>query len=254
VDAADDRAGRGRAEEDPMRLEEDVATALRRAAIYRVLATAFTYPTPARLDWLAAAATAAADATPDRLAGPLARLAEAARGEDTARLAGEHVRLFERQVQCPPYEGAYGPPQMAGKAALVADVAGFYRAFGLEPGGGQPEIEDHLGAELEFMSALAVKEAWALAQQHGEGLDVTSRAQRSFLAEHLARWSATFAERIAATGQGFHAAAAALLTAWLDAECERLGVAVVPLEGVREAEEAPFACPMAPGEPEGPGA
>jgi hypothetical protein len=38
------------------------------------------------------------------------------------------------------------------------------------------------------------------------------------------------------------------LKAWLEAECAHLNVAPAPLEGVTAAEEAPFACPMAPAE------
>jgi TorA maturation chaperone TorD len=135
---------------------------------------------------------------------------------------------------------------MAGKAALLADVAGFYRAFGLEPAAGQPEVEDHVCAELEFMSVLALKEAWAIAGRHTEGLEVTLAAQRAFLTDHLARWAGAFARRVtAAAAPGFYPAAAALLQAWIDADCARLQIAPVALEGVTEAEAGAFTCPMA---------
>jgi TorA maturation chaperone TorD len=136
---------------------------------------------------------------------------------------------------------------MAGKAALLADVAGFYRAFGLETAEGQPEVEDHVCAELEFMSALSLKEAWALAEQAAEGLEVTVTAQRAFLTDHLGRWTPAFAERLAAAAAGdFYAAAAAALRAWVAADCARLAVTPAALEGVNEAEAGPFECPMAP--------
>jgi DMSO reductase family type II enzyme chaperone len=245
LDAAGDRADGGA--EEAMSDERAVTGALRRSAVYRLLAMAFAYPTPPRLAAVATGATEAARETPAELAPTLATLAEAARGVDVAALAGEHVALFQRQVRCPPYEGAYGPPQMAGKAALLADVAGFYRAFGLEPAEGQPEVEDHVCAELEFMSALAVKEAWALAEGHTDGLEVTRHAQRAFVSDHLARWGSAFAERVEATAApDFYPAAAAALRAWLAAECTRLAVSPVPLEGVRQAEDTAFACPMAP--------
>lgn len=224
-----------------------VTSALRRSAVYRLLALAFAYPTPPRLAAVATAATEAAREAPAELATTLATLAEAARGADVAPLAGEYVALFQREVRCPPYEGAYGPPQMAGKAALLADVAGFYRAFGLEPAEGQPEVEDHVCAELEFMSALAVKEAWALAQSHTDGLEVTRHAQRAFASDHLARWGTEFAERVAATASGdLYPAAAATLRGWLAAECTRLAVSPARLQGVRSAEDTAFTCPMAP--------
>jgi TorA maturation chaperone TorD len=236
-----------------MSTEAAITAALRRSAVDRLLATAFAYPTPERLQWVATIAGEASAEAPADLRGPLHRLAAAAREADASMVAGHHVALFQRQVRCPPYEGAYGPPQMAGKAALLADIAGFYRAFGLEPAEGQPEVEDHVAAELEFTSLLALKEAWALAEGHAEGLEITRAAQRAFLADHLARWGTVFARRVAAEAPpGLYPAAAALLEAWLAAECARLEVVAAHLEGVTAAEDAAFACPMAPAEEEHP--
>jgi DMSO reductase family type II enzyme chaperone len=252
VDAADDRVRPDGAEE-AMSAEATITDALRRSAVCRMLATAFAYPTPERLQWLAGVAGEGSGGAPPGLQDPLRRLASAAREADASRVAADHVSLFQRQVRCPPYEGAYGPPQMAGKAALLADIAGFYRAFGLEPSEGQPEVEDHVAAELEFLSLLALKEAWALAEDHEEGLEITRTAQRAFLADHLARWGTVFARRVAAEAQaGFYPVAAALLEAWLAAECARLQVVAAHLEGVTAAEDAPFACPMAPAQEERP--
>jgi DMSO reductase family type II enzyme chaperone len=227
--------------------ERAVAAALHRSAVYRVLAIAFAYPTPERLAAVAAGARQAAAEAPAALREALHRLADAASDAVAGAVAGEHVALFQREVRCPPYEGAYGPAQMGGKVALLADVAGFYRAFGLEPAEGQPEVEDHVAAELEFMSALALKEAWALAEDHGEGLAVTRDGQRSFLGDHLARWGGVFAARLAATAApGLYPAVAALLETWLADDCARLDVAAAPLVGTNEAEAAPVICPMAP--------
>ena len=219
---------------------------LHRAAVYRLLALAFAYPTPARLEAIAADGARASAGAGASLRPVIERLVQAAGSADSEALAGEHVALFQRALRCPPYEGAWGPPQMAGKGPLLADLAGFYAAFHLAPSDGQPEVEDHIGAELEFMSALALKEAWALADNDTAGLEVTCAAQRAFVADHLGRWTGAFAARVTSEAAvGFLPAAAALLVAWLDEECLRLGVAAVPLEGVSPAEVEPFACPMA---------
>ena len=136
---------------------------------------------------------------------------------------------------------------MAGKSALLADVAGFYTAFGLAPAEGQPETEDHVGAELEVMSALSVKEAWAVSEAAAAGLDITRAAQRAFVDDHLGRWAGTFAGRVAGEAtSGFLSAAAELLSAWMAQEGVRLAITPAQLDGVQAAEEAPFACPMAP--------
>jgi len=225
-----------------------ITVALRRAAVYRLLAVAFAYPTAPRLESVAMAAWEAAVTAPPELRVALRRLADAAAGADETGLAAEHVALFQRQVRCPPYEGAYGPPQMAGKAPLLADVAGFYRAFALEPAEGQPEVEDHVCAELEFMSALAVKEAYAVGEAHSEGLAVTRAAEATFLRDHLGCWATAFAAGVqAATPLPFYVAAAELLAAWVSAELEAFGVdPACAAEPDTAADEEPFTCPMAP--------
>jgi len=236
----------------PLATDTDVTATLGRAALYRLLGAAFAYPGPERCAEIARLAdtiveTPAADA---RIAPALRALAGAARDADPPTVAAEHVFLFERQVHCSPHEGSYGDaPQLAGKAALLADISGFYMAFGLTPSTGEPEVEDHIVAELEFMSALAVKEAWAIAEGQAEGLGVTRQAQHAFLVDHLGRWAATFAEAIeAATPLAYYTAAAALLARWISAECERMGVApcrVAGRLGNDPMQAETFTCPMA---------
>jgi DMSO reductase family type II enzyme chaperone len=249
VDTPHPRAGERAGPAEEAMSDDALVGALHRAAIYRVLSLAFAYPTPARLQAVADAAVLGATTAAAALAPALDRLATASRAAEADALAAEHIALFQRQLRCPPYEGAYGPPQMAGKSALLADVAGFYTAFGLEPAAGQPEAEDHIGAELEFMSALALKEAWALSENEAAGLEVTRAAQRVFLFDHLGRWAHAFAERLDAEATpGVLPAAAALLHVWLELECVRLEVTPLPLEGVSVPEEAPLSCPRAPAE------
>jgi TorA maturation chaperone TorD len=240
--------------------EADVVRALTRGGIYRLLGRVFGYPTPgvlAELAPLAEQATEAPELTPD-LRQHLAGLAVAARDADPGVLAGEHVFLFDRQVRCPPYESAYAEaPRMAGKSAELADVAGFYAAFGLTPALARPDMEDHIAVELEFMSALALKEAYALAEGDTDGIAVTRAAQLAFLTDHLGRWAEPFAESLrAATPVPYYATAAGLLAAWVLAEFAALGATPTRLEGRADpgpAGEDAFTCPMAePHEPRDP--
>lgn len=159
------------------------------------------------------------------------------------------MALFEQGTACPPYEGAYAVPQMSGKAAQLADIAGFYEAFDMTPAPGRRDVDDHIGAELDFMAALALKEGWALAEQQGEGLNIVRSAERVFVDDHLGRWAEAFAARLVDTSPpAFYAAAARLLVAWLQDDCRRLNVVPRPLGGPQPAEEGtPFACPMAAG-------
>lgn len=231
-------------------MSQQVLEALRRAAVYRVLAGAFAYPARDHLDEVArtAATAAAVDPSPP-VAQALRALAQAAQDSDAGLLAETHVALFERGTACPPYEGAYGVPQMSGKAAQLADIAGFYAAFEMTPVPAQGDVDDHIGAELDFMAALALKEGWAAAEQEGEGLEIVRSAERSFVDDHLARWAEAFAARVLeVTSSPFYAAAVRLLVVWLSDDCRRLGIVARPLRGPQLADDgAPFVCPMAAG-------
>ncbi|MBI2524958.1 MAG: molecular chaperone TorD family protein [Candidatus Rokubacteria bacterium] len=231
---------------------EEVGLALARAGVYRLLGGAFAYPAAASLEELSRLAVAAA-AGPlgvPPLGGALLALAKALRESDAAELALEHVLLFDRQVRCPPYEGAYGDvPQLAGKAAQLADVAGFYAAFGLEQARGRPDCEDHIAAELEFMSVLALKEAYLLAEGDGEGVEVTRQGQARFLSDHLGRWAQALADALReATALPYYAAAGDLLAAWVGAEVSRVGASPLRVEtrrGHDPLQEENFSCPVA---------
>lgn len=230
--------------------EREIGSALARASVYRVLSLAAAYPTPARLVEVtrAAAGASALASLPPACADALRTLAHAAADTAPEEIAREYVFLFDGAVRCPPYEGAYGPPSMAGKGAVLADISGFYSAFGLAPeGGGQAETEDHVTAELEFMSVLALKEAWARLDTDTGRLDVTREAQAGFLTDHLTRWVDAFAAELrTATTLPYYATLADAIVAWVRSETEALGVTRATLgERGTPDEAAPFTCPMA---------
>ena len=115
-------------------------------------------------------------------------------------------------------------------------------------------MEDHIAAECEFMSALALKEAYALAESDDEGVAITRAAQSRFVGDHLGRWSGTFADGLRdASPLPYYGALADLLGAWVTAEIERLGAApsvVLGRSGYDPIQEADaFSCPMTEGEP-----
>ncbi len=235
--------------------ERPIQERLERASLYRLLGGALARPRAERLAGLAAAAETLAIVLEPAVAEPLVRFAAAARETDAVAVGDEYVFLFDRDAKVPPYEGAWeDAPQLAGKAALLADVAGFYAAFGLVPGVAEPDVEDHIAAECEFMSALALKEAYALAEGDHEGIVVTRAAQSRFVGDHLGRWSGTFADALRdASPLPYYGALADLLGAWMKAEIERLGATpsvVLGRSGYDPIQEADtFSCPMAAPEP-----
>lgn len=152
-------------------------------------------------------------------------------GADLGQLQEVFVRLFGHTVRgtCPPYELEYGRSHIHLQAAELADIAGFYAAFGMELAAGANERADHVAVECEFMSVLAAKEAHAIATGDTEGLEVLRGAQRSFLRDHLGRWLPAFARRISeADGDGLYGALGRFAGAFVAAECGRLNVACGP--------------------------
>lgn len=115
------------------------------------------------------------------------------------------VALFERSHD----------PARPAVPALWEDLLRYYRYFGLDftqrSGGAAP---DHLLLELEFMHYLAFLETAAAGSR-----DDLRRAQYDFLERHLARWTGTFAARVAAQQtEGPYAALAGLLDAYVQAD------------------------------------
>lgn len=107
-------------------------------------------------------------------------------------LAIEHTRLFARGL-CSPYETSYDVKRKAVKTHDLADVAGFYAAFGIKP---QGELPDHIVSELEFMSLLCLKEVYALSHGKQAEAEICVEAQHKFVQEHLGRWLSLFSERV----------------------------------------------------------
>jgi putative dimethyl sulfoxide reductase chaperone len=219
-----------------------------RAALAQRLASCFRYPESgaarAIRAGLAQIATAASQ-YPD-VAGCAERLRAAFAAATDEALQVEYSRLFIGASAAPLHETAYGPPRLT-TAAELADVQGFYHAFGFELSDATPDMADHLGAELEFHAALLVKLAWAMQQEWGEPSDITNRAAAAFLDAHLGRWTAALAGRlVAAAPDSLYGRAAVEADAFLTTECARFGVTPAPLPlRDRGAEPEAFTCPHA---------
>lgn len=166
--------------------------------------------------------------------------------EAPEELVAEYHRLFDGEARCPPYEGSYERDPFRQLRSL-ADVSGFYRAFGAEPSGPARERADHVGCELEFLAFLAARRLAA-----GErDAAVCREAEDAFLRDHLGRFLPLFARSLAAaTGSPFYAALAALSESFAARELERRGIECRPLSPPRrlavEADElACGSCPVA---------
>lgn len=189
---------------------------VRRAQVYGFLVDAFLYPT---YDWredLPALERIVPDLGLAWTSPPLA-------GLDVAELQAEHRRAFGLTGSlC--YETEYGLPHEFRQSQELADIAGFYRAFGLNLGGPVRERPDHLAVELEFMQVLLLKEALAAEAGRTEQMEICVEAQRKFLEDHLGRWIDWFAEAFSrSAGDGVYRPLVHLTGAFVAAEAERLG-------------------------------
>lgn len=162
----------------------------------------------------------------DADAAALIRRAEALDAR-CAELEGVHNALFATGLAAPAAETAYELDKSARRASELADVEGFYRAFGVRVA--EPVEPDSLIAELEFLGMLAQKTLHARRAGHGDGAEVCESAYFAFLGDHLGRWYRRFVERLEeATDEPYYLELARLLAAFLDAEVARLSERPVP--------------------------
>jgi nitrate reductase assembly molybdenum cofactor insertion protein NarJ len=140
------------------------------------------------LDRLARAAAAA----PRRLAPALRGTLAVARRTEIGAWRDERTLLFDGALRCPVNETAY---IRRDKGQIIADLCGFYRAFGFAPREGCGEKPDHLVTELEFVAIVLVM----LARAETAAQRATCRvALRSFMRDHLGDWLPLFRDRLAA--------------------------------------------------------
>jgi DMSO reductase family type II enzyme chaperone len=171
---------------------------------------------------------------------------------DLAAIRQEYSRLFSNTAltDFPPYGADYLASHVFMKAQSLADVTGFYRAFGVDIADGT-ERPDHISAELEFMGYLCCKEAYAAEHGLGEAFELTVAAQARFFSEHVGRWAPLFLQRFEMVSvQPFYRALASFARAFLASETIRLGVSPEPI--VAATPDLPAAGDAACGAGEGP--
>lgn len=151
-----------------------------------------------------------------------------------------------------PYETEYGAGVLFQQAQELADISGYYLAFGLRLPDGLPERPDHAACEIEFYQFLALKETYAMEGGEVEMLELTRKAGALFLRDHLGRFGRAFGARLAGEDAGgFYGRLGAALSAFLAGECRRLGVSAGPeLMELRSTEDdaVPMACGAEPSE------
>jgi TorA maturation chaperone TorD len=142
-------------------------------------------------------------------------------------LQAEHRRVFSNVItlDCPPYETLFGNDHVFAQSHVMGDIAGFYKAFGVELSKDIHERLDHLSVELEFMHFLAYKESYALCHDGPEKTQIVVDAQTKFVKNHIGRWVPLFSRMLSKkSDSGLFRFVADICGAWMDFEAAYLGV------------------------------
>lgn len=197
-------------------MPSELAALEAKAALYRLFSAAFVEGTPRPPEPGAVAALAAT------LGWALPAFPPA---PQDPRAEARAVFGHNLSPDCPPYESHYGKIGVFRQTQQLADLAGFYRAFGVEAGEGDRR-PDHLPIELEFAALLCLKEACAERKGLTEETALCRSARARFLAEHLGRWIDAFAEALERKAPGgYYAALAKTAAACVGLDAASLGTA-----------------------------
>lgn len=224
-----------------------VDDALARSVIYRTLSVGFQMPTDERLHQigardrfpvLVAALGHLDEQSGSGLLAPAAARLRAVSVPGVDALASAFVRLFGHTARglVSACETEYGPDTGFQQPQQLADITGYYLAFGLQPVTASETRLDHISCECEFMDFLNRKQAVWLAGLYaspdsGDTLEATGQAERTFMRDHLGRFGRAFAARvIAEDAGGYFGVLGGVLLGLIEAECARVGVGAGPIE------------------------
>ena len=221
------------------RLQSSIDTAIARSFLYRFIAKAF--EDAEREGWQLlcetaqqgsfwSAVCALAEGAPSNFESAAQKLSGHLKPDGYAAFESDYIACFGHTVRgdCPMNEIEYGDIKADPlfQPHRLADLGAFYAAFGLEIGEDAAERQDHISIELEFMSVLAAKEAYALEHQFDDAqLTLVRDAQKKFLREHLGRWTPAFTRRLSRmAGDGALGALAEFTREFITAECVRFAI------------------------------
>ncbi len=146
-------------------------------------------------------------------------------------LQTEHRRVFTNVItlDCPPYETLFGNDHVFAQSHVMGDIAGFYKAFGVELSKDVHERLDHLSVELEFMHFLTYKESYSRCHDGMDKTDIVVDAQKKFIRNHIGRWVPLFCRMLSKKSDtGLFKLIADSMSEWMDFEVAFLGVTVQP--------------------------
>lgn len=210
-------------------ISKEAMLSLARSRVYSYLTACFRYPdakswaeiaSAEELDSFASACTQLGEKKAYRFLRRYSGGLPAGKGLNLEKLQDTYQEVFGHTISkyCPPYETEYGNIHLFQQSDVLADLGGFYNAFGVAPVEGKERI-DHISIQLEFLYLVTFKEAHALEEGKAKEAVVCREAQTAFLEDHLGRWVSIFAKRLERKDpEGIYGDAARLLGDFIEAE------------------------------------
>lgn len=201
---------------------------VQRAAVYGLLARLFTYPREDTLEILSRGnLLESLSGLDEGLVTPVYQLTELIQTLGYARLCEEYVHVFGHTVsnECPPYETSYGESNIFQQTQVMADIAGFYKAWGLDLAPDAHDRVDHISAECEFMGFLLLKLHYVRSKGEKEAEEICLDSCKKFLKDHMGKWVPNFSILVIKKApNGLYAEAAKFMKNFVEKESEIFGV------------------------------
>ena len=234
---------------------ERAKKALARSSLYSFLSRGFAYPTGEGLEEIKTGVTSrelkgSASCLGEELFQSVGALCGALEREiaplGLRDMEGGYNRIFSMGLLCPHHETFYTSAHVFMKSQDLADIQGFYKAFGFSISEKEKELADFIGTELEFMHVLCYKEYHALEKGEEEKANLCREAQAKFLEGHIGTWVEAFSKTLSVSAHmDYFITIGRLLEKFVDFDCQYLGVApkrvTIPEEGWKQAAQ-PMTC------------
>lgn len=195
-----------------------------------LLGSVLSYPSQNLLDLVAQSSRELAEITcENETRDKLLKLADLAETANLTQLEVEFNKIFV--INKPKlFSGRYWlvESQAFRQEQLLADIAGIYRAWGLEISPEAHELPDHLVIMLHFLNYLFIKEEYASNRELKEQFEITRESQQFFWQTYLAPWMNDVLEQLGTLVQeDYLRAAVAVATASAKKLEARLGGSTV---------------------------
>jgi nitrate reductase assembly molybdenum cofactor insertion protein NarJ len=169
-------------------MKNDVILEMSKAFVLSYISRTFTYPTEDLINTLIEAVDdLKACLKVINVDFDVVEIERIMKSSNVSDLQQDYENMFLLALKAPISETAYELDKTSRRAYEMADICGFYKAFGTEA---QTGIEpDSLPTELEFLSILLQKK---ILTNDMENKQICDKAYKDFLKDHVGRWYELF--------------------------------------------------------------